>query len=334
MQRWANPGRSGHRLSVAFAEKVYLTRELLSSYFDGYGAERVIFTKNCTEALNIALFSLKGHVIATELEHNSVLRPLAKRGNYSICPLTDGKLDLLSLRSLVREDTSALVISLASNVTGYAPDVRLIRSILPPNVLIIGDGAQAGGHAYLSMKRLGLDALCLAGHKGLFGIQGSGVLLFSDRFSPSPLLYGGTGTESFNRDMPSCYPERLEAGTLNFPAIVSLYEGVLYLKTHGVQDESMLSKTMHELLSPLVTLYSEPNSYGIVTFSSEKYPSEAIAAKLNEYDIAVRGGLHCAPLIHERIDRHAGGSVRVSMGYGNTLKEVDCFYRAIKEILT
>lgn len=133
--------------------------------------------------------------------------------------------------------------------------------------------------------------------------------------------------------MPDCYPERLEAGTLDFPAIVSLHEGVLYLKEHGVSDESALSKILHDELS-FVTLYSKPNSYGIVDFSSEKMSSEEIAMRLSdEYDIAVRGGLHCAPLIHERIDRHEGGSVRVSLGYGNTLSEAEYFVSALRTIL-
>ncbi|MGN1235561.1 MAG: aminotransferase class V-fold PLP-dependent enzyme, partial [Christensenellaceae bacterium] len=211
----ANPGRSGHRLSMAAAERVYRTRRLLDEYFSGYGPERVVFTKNCTEALNIAIHSLQGHVVTTELEHNSVLRPLFARGNYSICPLKNGAIEVDLLLSYLRADTVALVITLASNVTGYAPDVKALRKKLPPSVLLICDGAQYCGHKRLSLREWGIDALAVAGHKGMYGIQGSGVLLFSERFSPVPLLQGGTGTDSTSLAMPEYYPERLESGTLN-----------------------------------------------------------------------------------------------------------------------
>ena len=331
----ANPGRSGHRLSVSMAERVFLTRSRLSSYFGGYGADRVVFTKNCTEALNIAIFSLQGHIVTTALEHNSVLRPLSARGNYTVCPLKEGKIDPEELVALVRPDTQALVISLASNVTGYAPNIRAIRALLPKDVLLVCDGAQYGGHLPLSMKQLGIDALALAGHKGINGIQGSGVLLFSHRFSPPPRLFGGTGTESNRLDMPDCYPERLEAGTLNYPAIVSLHEGILALQTNGEHDMTRMTKYLHAALSRLpLILYSSPNPFGILSFASEKRSSEEIAAILSaDFDIATRGGLHCAPLIHKAIDRTEGGSLRVSLGYQNTYREMDQFLCALRKIL-
>ena len=331
----ANPGRSGHRLSVSMAERVFLTRSRLSSYFGGYGAERVVFTKNCTEALNIAIFSLQGHVVTTALEHNSVLRPLYARGNYAVCPLKEGKIDPDDLLALVQPDTQAVVLSLASNVTGYAPNVRAIRAVLPKEVLLICDGAQYGGHLPLSMKQLGIDALALAGHKGLNGIQGSGVLLFSPRFSPLPRLFGGTGTESNRLDMPDCYPERLESGTLNYPAIISLYEGILALQTNGEHDFTRMTRYLHAALSRLpVILYSSPNPFGILSFGSEKKNSEELAAILSsDFDIATRGGLHCAPLIHRAIDKTEGGSLRVSLGYQNTYREMDKFLSAIRKIL-
>lgn len=328
----ANPGRSGHRLAVSAAKTVFRAREIISSYFH-FPTERVIFTKNCTEALNIALTSLSGHVVTTELEHNSVLRPLFARGNVSICPLTNGKLNVDTLLSLVKDDTEAVVLTLASNVTGYAPNVEEIRKRLKKDVLLIGDGAQFGGHRKLPD---GLDAVCFAGHKGLLGIQGSGLLLFSERFKPFPLLHGGTGTESLSKKMPSVYPERLEAGTLNLPAIVSLLEGVLYLKTNGEHDLTKGTKLLIEGLSTLpVKVYSEPNPFGIVSFSSEKLDSETLSSLLSEeFGICVRGGYHCAPLIHKAIDEVEGGSVRVSLGVQNQTKEISFFLAAMRKLLS
>lgn len=340
LKHCANPGRSGHRLSVAFAEEVYRCRCALSDYFHGYGAERVIFTKNCTEALNIAIFSAvgQGHAVTTVLEHNSVLRPLAQLGNVSVCPLTEEKLDPQHLVSLCRADTKAVIVTLASNVTGYAPDIATIRSLLPKDVLLICDGAQACGHVDIDIRELGIDALAVAGHKGMCGIQGSGALLFSERFDPAPLLFGGTGTESFSALMPDYYPERLEAGTLNYPAIAALHEGVLYLKENTTRIRATVfahTKRLIDGLSALpVTVYSRPNPYGIVSFSNENKQSEQIAFELSEhYDIAVRGGLHCAPLIHRAIDRTEGGSVRVSVSEWNTAREIDRLLAALKTLL-
>ncbi len=335
LEQCANPGRSGHTASVRCAEQVFRAREALSRYFDGYGAERVAFTKNCTEALNIAIRSLRGHVVTTELEHNSVLRPLLSRGNVSFCPADGGGIDPYALVRLVRRDTEAVILTLASNVTGYAPDFRLVRKLLPDRILLVCDGAQYCGHLPLSLRKSGIDALAVAGHKGMLGIQGSGALLFSDRFHPVPVLYGGTGTESFSAEMPDYYPERLEAGTLSYPAIVSLLAGTQYLEKHGEQDESARSALLHrEMSKRRVFLYSAPNPFGILSFAHAEIGSEEFAALLSErYDIAVRGGLHCAPRAHAAIDRTAGGSVRASFGFGNTDEEISPFLAAIDEIV-
>lgn len=335
----ANPGRSGHRLSVACAEEVYRCRCALSDYFHGYGPDRVVFTKNCTEALNIAIFSAARncHVVTTELEHNSVLRPLAYLKNHTVCPLNEGRLDPERIKSLLTPETKAVIVTLASNVTGYAPDIAAIKSLLPEDVLLLCDGAQACGHVDVDMQALGIDALAVAGHKGMCGIQGTGVLLFSERFQPSPILYGGTGTESFSTAMPDYYPERLEAGTLNFPAIAALHEGISYLKTHAAAARKSVFALTRQLCAGLeksVILYSRPNPYGIVAFASEKKSSEQIAFELSEYyDIAVRGGLHCAPLVHRAVDRTEGGSVRVSVSEWNTPREVDRLLYALNVLL-
>ena len=240
-----NPGRSGHALSIALAGQVYECRENLRRFFCADSAERVILTKNCTEALNIAIFGLinaqtydkKPHIVSTVAEHNSVLRPLfflERQGKIelTLAPLTDGKILPESIAGAVQENTLACIFTLASNVTGAAIDPAAVRELLPERVYTVCDGAQACGHIPVDMRAAGIDALAVAGHKGMHGIQGSGALLFSERLELAPYMYGGTGSESFNPAMPDFYPDKLEAGTLSCPAAASLTEGVLYLETH------------------------------------------------------------------------------------------------------
>lgn len=343
-----NPGRSGHRLAVALSERVLACRDLLSSLFDGYGYERVVFTKNCTEALNIALTGVleRGdHVVTTCLEHNSVLRPLEflkREGKieYTVTPLTDGRLDPAAVAERVRENTRAVVVTSASNVTGECPDLREIRRLIPEDVLLVVDGAQGAGHLALPMKKLGIDALAIAGHKGLNAIQGAGALLFSERLNPRPLLFGGTGSESYHLGMPEFYPDRLESGTLSYPSITSLYEGALYVKIHreeGAENLLRLTTALYTAVSGMegYTPYFKPNSCGIASFAHERLSSEEVAGLLSEkFDIAVRGGLHCAPLIHQALGSFPAGLVRASLSPFQTMREVNALVGALKRIAT
>ena len=346
MRCCANPGRSGHKLSLAAAERVFACRELLSSLFCGYGFERVVFTKNCTEALNLAILgTLKqgDHAVTTCLEHNSVLRPLEalKRAGvigYDVAPLTNGRLLPESIAELIKPNTRMAVVTSASNVTGEAPPLAKIKKLLPENVLFVVDGAQGAGHLPLSMKEMGLDALALAGHKGMGGIQGSGALLFSERMEISPLLFGGTGSESFDLGMPAFYPDRLESGTLSYPAVCSLYEGALLVKSRREEWARKLEKTTAFVLEGLsglkgYTAYSLPNACGICSFRHERLPSETIAGELSEgYGICVRGGLHCAPLIHRALGDFPDGLVRASFSPEQGKKEAKALLCALKEI--
>ena len=343
MKFCANPGRSGHKLSIACLERVYNCRKLLCDFFGGYSYDRTVFTKNCTEALNYALLGvLKAgdEGVTTVAEHNSVLRPLEHlkgRGvKVKYAPLSDGELNTEKILNEVTSNTRALVITLASNVTGTAPDLSAIRRGIPQSVLLICDGAQACGHIKINMKESGIDALAVAGHKGMLGIQGSGALLFSERINPEPVLFGGTGSESYNPDMPDFYPDRLESGTLSYPAIISLGEGALYL-TGNMQDNGKKVLDMTSFLCENIkrlngiTLYSKPNPYGIVAFNLQSIQSETVAYRLSEeFSICVRGGLHCAPLMHEALGSE--GLVRASLSPFNTLGECERFIDAINKI--
>ena len=342
----ANPGRGSHKLSLACAEEVRKCRIALTKFFDGETYENTVFTKNCTEALNIALFGILSsgdHVVTTCMEHNSVLRPLEAMRNagvisYDICGIEGEKVSPETLASLVKPNTRAVVVTAASNVTGASNDLKGIRALLPEKVLLIVDGAQGGGHLPLKMQETGIDVLCLAGHKGLLGIQGSGVLLFTDRAAPKPLLHGGTGSESYSLTMPDFYPDALEAGTLSFPAIRSLFEGLTYLTLHGKEICLRLQRFPAALIRGLKKLgayrvYSKPNPCGIVAFEHKTHASEYLSLLLSQkYDMATRGGLHCAPLMHKALGTESGGLVRVSFGFDTTERQVDALLCALKEI--
>lgn len=342
----ANPGRSGHALSLACAERVQACRVLLDDVFNGYGFDRVVFTKNCTEALNLALIGTLcdgDHVVTTCLEHNSVLRPLdalARAGTitYDVVPLRDGQIFAEDVLARVKENTAVVAVTSASNVTGYAPDLAAIRSILPPRVKLVVDGAQGAGHFPLKMRELGIDALALAGHKGLNAIQGAGALLFSDRVTPRPLLFGGTGSESISLAMPEYFPDRLESGTLSYPAICSLFEGVLQFQADeeaGGKKLLSLTTRVYEALSDLSNYraFFRPNASGICAFAHKEIPSEEVASILSErFHIAVRGGLHCAPLAHKALGTDNTGLVRASFSPVQSWREADALLRALKRI--
>lgn len=340
----ANPGRSGHKLSLACLERVYAVRKLLCEFFGGASYDRVIFTKNCTEALNIAILGglrTGDRVVTTVAEHNSVLRPLEYckgRGvEVAYAPLTEeGEIDTDAVVRLAVKGTRAVILTLASNVTGAAPDVAKVRAGIPPDCLLICDGAQACGHVSVDMQALGIDALAVAGHKGMLGIQGSGALLFSERFNPAPVLFGGTGSESYNLNMPDFYPDRLESGTVATPAILSLGEGALYLTAHMAEDEEKVRAMTERLCRGFggmsgVRLYSRPNPYGIVTVALESMQSELAAYRLSEeYAICVRGGLHCAPLMHKALG--SDGLVRASLSSFNTMEECEDYLHAVQRL--
>lgn len=340
----ANPGRSGHKLSLACLERVYSCRKLLCEFFGGYSYDRVIFTKNCTEALNIAILgTLRAgdEVVTTVAEHNSVLRPLeylkGKGVKVGYAPLDcNGDIDISALAALVSDRTRAVIITLASNVTGTASDIAAVRAAIPEKCLLICDGAQACGHIAIDMKSSGIDALAVAGHKGVYGIQGSGALLFSERMNPAPITFGGTGSESRNLHMPDFYPDALESGTIAYPAIVSLGEGVLYLQQNMAENAEKTQQMCSFLCENLlkidgVKVFSKPNPFGIVAFSMPNMQSEAAAYYLSEeYSVCVRGGLHCAPKMHEALE--SDGLIRASLCEFNSMHECEIFISAVSAL--
>ena len=342
-----NPGRGTHRLSILAEEKIYLARKSVCSYFNGYCPERVIFTKNCTEGLNVAIFgTLKrgGHVICSVFEHNSVLRPLyalKRRGVITLSIVKPANGNIILKEDIEREitDKTYLVcLTAISNVTGETNDYEAIGAFLQQkNILFLVDGAQGGGHVELNMQKHSIDILCLSGHKGLNCIQGIGVLIFNKNINIKPLTYGGSGSETF-APIPSCYPELLESGTHNLPAIIALTESVRYT-FDGFKEKQrfliMLSRYLIENMNKIkgIRLYSTPNPAGIVSFSYKDYFSQEISGVLCEkYGICTRGGFHCAPLTHEFLKTKENGLVRVSFSQYNDYDEIDRFLYCMQNV--
>lgn len=343
----ANPGRSGHRLSLKAEEFLYNTRLSLMQSFNSDEAQRVIFTKNCTEALNIAILGMLkegDHVVTTITEHNSVLRPLLYLSSigkitYSTAEPSNGKfITADDILPLLKENTAMVIVNGASNVTGAVNDIEGIGNALcGKGVAFLVDGAQLAGHEHIDMKKMHIDLLAIAGHKALCGIMGSGALIFNKSVNPSPVIYGGTGTETFS-PQPECYPERLESGTVNLPAICALNEGVYYVMERLEQNAKRMLALTEYLISKISTLgkvklYSEANPCGIVSFSVSGLSSMEVTQILSDkYDIAVRGGFHCAPLIHKFLGTCEEGLVRASISQFNTEMELNKLYYALKEI--
>lgn len=341
----ANPGRSGHRLSIKGAETVFKTRTVLSSFFNAYNPDRVIFTKNATEALNTLILGTAkngGHIITTVYEHNSVYRPIErlKQTHGVTCTVIDGDDVFDEVKNAITDDTYLIIVNHVSNVTGKETKLEEIKKAIGDREIIFAaDVAQSAGHTEIDMQKIGLNAICGAGHKAMCGILGSGFLIFDDKTEIEPIIFGGTGTQSESLVQPEYYPERLESGTLNLPAICALGEGANYVKDNLTLFGETLETLTFALIGELkkikgVTLYSEPNRYGIVSFLIDGFTSGEVADILSrEYDIAVRGGLHCAPLIHKKLGTLECGLVRASLAPQNTLKEVFSFTKAISHIV-
>ncbi|MBO5712990.1 MAG: aminotransferase class V-fold PLP-dependent enzyme [Clostridia bacterium] len=344
----ANPGRSAHRLSKTGAEFIYNARKRLSKFFNNGSVERVIFTKNCTEALNIALLGLNiknTTVITSVTEHNSVLRPLyalRDKGVITlkiITPSNEKFITAIDVINAYDESVSLVVLNGASNVTGAVNDISGVGDFLrEKSTIFMVDGAQTAGHIKIDMQKFGVDILAVAGHKGLYAISGSGALIFNNKVKIEPTFFGGTGTESFNPSQPDCYPEKLECGTLNLPAICSIDEGVRYVENNIDYVSEMLINNTEYLIDKLsrndkVTVYSTKNPVGIVAFKVNGISSSEIAETLSStYNIAVRGGFHCAPLMHTYLKTDEDGLVRASISPNNTRRELNALIVAINKI--
>ena len=332
-----NPGRGAHDLSLRAAEEVYNTRCAVSDFLGVNDPSCIIFTPNATFALNLAIRSRvkRGdHLLLSDQEHNAVFRTVVRMkdegiADYSVFSGVDA---LNDIRRIETRRTAVLICNPVSNVTGDRLPIRNLAAYAKARgFYLIIDGSQWIGHGTPDREVVSLaDAIAVPGHKGLYGIQGSGFLYLKRAECNAPFICGGSGSESANPKMPEYLPDRYEAGTLSTPAILSLRAGLAYLREFGAdrlaEHEARLRRYACEKLSviPGIILYGNGNNdSAVLSFRMPNVSPEETARRLNEAGIAVRAGLHCAPLIHKRIGTFPEGTVRISFGAFNTTEDVD-----------
>ena len=346
-----NPGRGGYRLASEAAERVFLCRELVAELFSVPSPEQVVFTKNTTEALNLGIkgcLSPGDHVVIGSMEHNSVLRPvhsLMKRGivTYSVARAdARGVVTAQGVKRVMTPKTKLIVLNHMSNVCGSISPVEEIQELArKQGIFCLIDAAQSGGVLPLSLTPCSMIAF--AGHKGLYGPQGTGGLCIGEDITLQPLLEGGTGSLSAEFDQPDLLPDRFESGTLSAPQIWGLYHGITHVLSRGVSsilkhEQELISVFRKELeKSEGVRLYpQEAESLGgVAAFSVTNCDSASFCTLLDEkFGIAARGGLHCAPLAHKTLGTLSGGLIRISVSDFTTKQEIEQAIRGITELIS
>ena len=345
-----NPGRSGHSMSMKTGEEVYHARRKVSSLFNIKKPERLVFTKNTTEAINLGLRGLLksgDHVITTSMEHNSVIRPirsLTENGiSYTLVKADPkGAIDCRKIEKAIQKNTKLIIVTAASNVTGTKmPLDELGKIAKDKGILFMVDGAQGAGNMNLDVEKLNIDMLAFPGHKGLLGPLGTGALYVRDNVCLKPILEGGTGTASKNINQPNDYPEGFEAGTINAPGIIGLGRSAEYIKRIGVNVIENYERELIDWLDEQLLNMGKINVYGptsdkktgITLFNVKGHGAEEITEALSKnYGIAVRGGYHCSGLAHKTIGTWETGGVRVSVGPFNTKKDMRALVEALNKI--
>ena len=347
----ANPGRAGHRLSLATAEAVFGARQKCADFF-GAEVENVCFAANCTLALNIAIkgvMSRNAHIITSDMEHNAVIRPInaAAReadGTFSIAETqSDDDETTEAFAKLITPRTKAIVCTAASNVTGkIMPYAKLGRLCSEKGICFIVDAAQGAGVLPLNLKRDNINIICAAGHKGLYGPMGTGLLITDGKYRLKTIIEGGTGSASKEIEQPEFLPDRFESGTINTPGAVALGAGVDFVRQKGIDvirnHEWTLCKYAHDALKkqPKIVLY--PSDYTkayapLFSFNIKGKSSEETASLLSDLGFCLRGGFHCAFLAHKKLGTLETGTVRFAPSVFTTKNEVTAFIRAVDRIL-
>lgn len=349
LQGTGNSGRGAHGASLGAGRLVYRVREAISGLFCVGDPSRVVFTSNATESLNTVIKGLLrpgDHCITTTLEHNSVLRPLYFMREcgvqLTIVPANKkGCIETADLEAEIREETKAVVVHHASNVTGNVLDIEAIGKMCRKHgVLFILDASQTAGLLPINMQKVGISALCCSGHKSLLGPQGTGMLCLAEGVNPLPLKLGGTGVDSFSPTMPQVLPAALEAGTLNIHGLAGLLAACEYLKSYGqsriFREASGLANLFIKGIKDLpgVTLYGDFEvavRTPVVALNIRDIDSGEIEDELfQRFGIATRSGAHCAPGVHSTFGTVAQGMVRFSFSHFNTTAEVNKAIRALR----
>lgn len=348
----ANPGRGSHAMSVKSAFVVNDTRERLARLLNVKDYLNICFTKNATEALNIAIngcLTAGSHVITTCMEHNSVLRPLHTLEKYQGIKLTIvdgnkyGQIDPQQIQKVITKKTRLIVCTLSSNVNGVILPVAQIGKIARENgILFLLDASQGLGSLPVDQESMHADMIAFPGHKGLMGPQGTGGLYIAPTLSIRPLMAGGTGSRSELLYQPELVPDKYESGTLNTPGLAGLGAGLEFIEKTGLEiirsRKDALTQRLYDGIAQNrhITMYSPASvkeNSGVVAFNIKGTDSTEIAQLLDKkYDIASRPGLHCAPLAHKHFGTQVSGILRLSVGYFNTASDIDAAVRAVNQI--
>lgn len=349
LSSYGNCGRGGHQGALSAARAIYETREKIAALLGCPRADHVCFTQNSTQALNIAVCGLLrpgDHVISTDLEHNSVLRPLYRLRDagaaVDFVPADSrGRLDYCGFERLLRPKTKAIVCTHASNLTGDAVDIaRVGRFAREHGLLFILDASQTAGVLPIDLAAMGIDVVCFTGHKSLMGPQGTGGLCLREGLEIRPFTVGGTGVQSYSEAQPGEYPTRLEAGTLNGHGLAGLSAALDFLSETGIArihaHEDALARRFYKAVRDLpgVTVYgdfSAPVRAPVVTLNIGDLDSAEISDELAErFGIATRPGAHCAPRLHRALGTEEQGAVRFSWSYFNTEEETAAAAEAVR----
>lgn len=348
----ANPGRAGHKMALQAEQELDTGRHLLNQLFHGQGPERFVFTLNCTDALNMALKGVlreSDHVITSDLEHNSVSRPLRAMELAGVISVTrvssggDGLIDPDAVARAITGKTRLIAMTHASNVLGTIQPVAEIGNIARQHdLLFLVDAAQTAGVVPIDVQALSIDLLAFPGHKGLFGPTGTGALYVGPRARLRPWREGGTGGDSSSPTQPSDLPYFLEGGTPNVLGVAGLNAGIRFvmergpdeLRRHEVALTDQLAEGLGELGCRVFGCQDAARRVGTLSFRTEMMAAGDLAAILDaEFQIAVRPGLHCAPYIHKAQGTFPDGTVRVSPGPFNTAADIQYLLDALKQIL-
>lgn len=352
----ANPGRSAYKFALKSTEMLYRTRKNLADLFHIENEENVVFSLNATYLLNTII---KGvikpgqRVLISDLEHNAVYRPLMKlKQKIGIelftfeTDLNDNEVTVKNFENQIKNDIDVVITLHASNVIGRVLPIYKMGQICKKyKCLFVVDACQSVGKLDINMNKCNIDVLCFSPHKGLLSLMGTGVMIVNnDKLKIDTLVEGGTGGSSIDREMPPFLPDRCEAGTLNVPGILSINNGIEYIKNQtiekiGLYELSLCQRVYNSLsnLSDKIMLYTpfpKEDYVGVLSFNIKGAHPSDVSGFLDSKNICVRSGLHCSPLAHKKIGTLPEGTVRVSFGPFNTVREADQFIFAVKQFIT
>lgn len=346
----ANAGRGFYDMAIKTTEQIFCVRKKLCNFFGCENPENIVFTYNCTMALNMAIKGLAqkgGHFIISDLEHNSVLRTVEKLKQEGACDYSVAEIDsddtqtIFNFANLIRKNTIAIICTGASNAFGIITPYKKLAKLAHKNKIeFILDAAQIAGVVPINVVDDNIDILCCAGHKGLYGPSGTGLMIINNEALMNTIIEGGTGSNSMSYQQPDVYPDRFESGTPNVQGIIALGKGVDFVNNVSINNihnnEKKLIEYLYRKLQQInnISLYrgEYKNFVPILSFNVKGVHSEEVAQILSEYKIAVRAGLHCAPLAHKKMGTVECGTVRISPSFFTQKKDIDFLIKCVRKI--